>query len=84
MTSEPITVVHYAEGQGDAARIALHTFMHGLDVQPGFLSADLLVSSDQPDLTLVASRWQGAAPALTVPPGVRAWVFRVATFIAAD
>ncbi|WP_221090119.1 antibiotic biosynthesis monooxygenase family protein [Deinococcus aquaedulcis] len=69
--------VHYAEGQGDAARAALHGLLDALPAQPGFLGAELLLSPGQPALTLVASRWAGEVPPLPVPEGVRAWTFQV-------
>ncbi|WP_291431600.1 antibiotic biosynthesis monooxygenase [Deinococcus sp.] len=69
--------VHYAEGKGEAARAALHVFLGGLPGHAGFLGAELLLSADQPELTLVASRWADTSPPLPVPDGVRAWVFQV-------
>ncbi|GGL14882.1 antibiotic biosynthesis monooxygenase [Deinococcus radiotolerans] len=69
--------VHYAEGKGAAARAALHAFLNALPGRPGFLGAELLLSPEQPELTLVASRWAGEVPPLPVPPGARAWTFQV-------
>ena len=45
--------VHYAEGKGAAARAARHAFLNALPGRPGFLGAELLLSPDQPELTLL-------------------------------
>ncbi|WP_245528329.1 antibiotic biosynthesis monooxygenase [Deinococcus maricopensis] len=69
--------VHYAEGKGDAARVALRALMATLPTQPGFVHAELLSAPDQPHLTLLSSHWTAQVPALPLPDGVRAWVFEV-------
>lgn len=73
----PAARVHYAEARGDGAADMLRAFLGALPGLPGFLGAELLVSPEQPGLALVASRWAGEVPPLTLPPGVRAWVFEV-------
>lgn len=69
--------VHYAEARGDDANAGLRAFLETLPAHPGFVDARLLGSPDQPGLYLVASRWAGAVPALTIPAGARAWSFEV-------
>ncbi|MDL2343527.1 hypothetical protein QOL99_05110 [Deinococcus sp. MIMF12] len=69
--------VHYAEAKGDTAERDLAAWLGTLPEQPGFLGAELLTSPAQPGLALVASRWSGEVPPLTVPDGARAWEFEV-------
>jgi len=69
--------VHYAEARGEGAEGDLRVFLAGLPNLPGFQGAELLVSPEQPGLALVASRWAGEVPPLSLPPGTRAWVFEV-------
>ncbi|SMB89253.1 hypothetical protein [Deinococcus hopiensis] len=76
MTPHP-TTIHYAEVRGVAAETALRAFLDALPILPGFLGAALLVSPDQPDLALVASRWAGEVPPLPLPTDARAWTFKV-------
>jgi hypothetical protein len=67
--------VHYAEAKGDSALATLRRFLDTLAPLPGFASAELLWSEEQPGLYLVMSRWNGRAPRLTLPAGVQGWVF---------
>lgn len=69
--------VHYAEARGENAEADLRAFLKALPALPGFVGAELLVSPAQPGLVLVASRWEGTVPPLSLPGGVRAWVFEV-------
>lgn len=73
----PALHVHYAEARGDGAEEILRAFLGTLPGRPGFLGAELLASPAQPGLALVASRWSGEVPPLTLPDGVRAWEFEV-------
>ncbi|MPY67106.1 hypothetical protein F8S09_10445 [Deinococcus sp. SDU3-2] len=76
--------VHYAEARGEQAGRALAAWLDTLPGQPGFLGAELLTSPAQPGLALVASRWTGEVPPLTVPDGVRAWAFEVQRSLGPD
>lgn len=67
--------VHYAEGRGDHALSILRRFLNGLPTLPGFVSAELLWSAEQPGLYLVMSRWDGRVPGLALPEDVRGWDF---------
>lgn len=67
--------VHYVEGRGDDALATLRRFLTTLPRQPGFVSAELLWSEEQPGLYLVMSRWDRPASGLDVPEGVRGWAF---------
>jgi len=67
--------VHYAEGKGNDALSTLRRFLKGLPTLPGFVSAELLWSEEQPGLYLVMSRWDGRVPQMPVPEDVRGWVF---------
>ena len=70
-------LVWYVELRGEDAATTLAHWLEGLPAQPGFIGAELLDSPEQAGLALVASRWQGAPPNLTVPDGAKHWTFRV-------
>lgn len=73
--------VHYIEGKATQAdpdvQQRLSDLMAGLGHLPGFLGADLLSSSAQPELALLESRWAGDVPALDIPVGCKSWAFTV-------
>ena len=70
--------IHYAEARGQSALAVLRAWCVTLPGYLGFLSAELLISSSEPDLVLVASRWIDKVPQLSLPDGVLSWVFEVA------
>lgn len=79
--------VQYVEAhdKGDGlTAAALHAHLNTLQAQPGFLSAELLVSPAQPGLLLIASRWACPAPQLALPAGAKAWVFEVDRAVQSD
>ncbi|WP_425147784.1 antibiotic biosynthesis monooxygenase [Deinococcus sp.] len=69
--------VHYIEGRGSELRGQLSALLRALSGLPGCLRADLLSAPEQPELTLLESRWRDAPPALELPPGCKAWAFVV-------
>lgn len=72
--------VQYVEARDDGDGLtaaALSAHLDTLQVQPGFVGAELLVSPAQPGLLLIASRWATPAPELPLPAGAKAWVFEV-------
>lgn len=69
--------VWYVELRGEGAEATLRHWLEQLPGQPGFAGAELLDSPAQPGLALLASRWTGALPELTPPPGAKHWTFRV-------
>ncbi|ULH15133.1 antibiotic biosynthesis monooxygenase [Deinococcus sp. KNUC1210] len=69
--------VHYIEGRETAHRAQLAALLSRLRQMPGCLRADLLSSPQQPALSLLESRWNGAPPTLEVPPGCKSWAFVV-------
>ena len=73
--------VWYLELRAPDAAQQLGLWLGSLPGQPGFVSAELLVSPAQPGLALVASRWTlEPTPAAAPPPltGAKGWVFEVA------
>lgn len=81
MGSDPLqteaATVWYVELRGDEAEHTLRRWLEQLPGQPGFAGAELLSSPAQPGLALLASRWAGVPPQLTLPPEAKHWTFRV-------
>lgn len=75
--AEGIMQVWYVELKGEAAQERLARFLEVLPGQAGFRGAELLVSPAQPGLALLASRWAGELPDLSVPDGAKHWTFTV-------
>lgn len=75
--ADELASVWYVELRGPEAIIRLRDFLDALPAQAGFRGAELLTSPAQPELVLIASRWQDEPPALHVPDGAKHWVFTV-------
>lgn len=69
-------VVWYVELKGPQSQQILSQWLQNLPNQTGFLGAELLMSPEQPELALVASRWS-LRPKLTVPTEAKHWFFEV-------
>ncbi|MDO4263300.1 MAG: hypothetical protein Q4C67_03805 [Deinococcus sp.] len=69
--------VHFAEQRGNLP--ALQQLALGWAAHPSFLGAEVLRSpaqaSDEGELYLLVTRWQGAVPPLELPAGAKGWAF---------
>ncbi len=77
MNTATAKLVHYTELKGIEAHAQLRQFLALLPTYSGFLGAELLASPLQPELFLLASRWQESIPELPIPIGAKAWAFEV-------